>query len=323
MSAAFKVSVLVGSLRKESLSRKVAEALIAMQPSMLDCSIVEIGDLPLYNEDLEKGSVPPAWTKFRESLKGSDAVLFITPEYNRSLPGSLKNALDVGSRPSGQSVFAGKSAGVVSQTPASLGAFGANHALRQALVFLDMPVLQQPEMYLGQSKDLFDASGAVKNEDTKKLFNKFLGAFVSWISKTSKDAASRSFERFLEDRKKIALAYTQGDAAPLAGITTLNEPATFFSPGGDVVSGATEVSGRYTRDAASFEPGGSNRLEILNWGASGELAYWSGHQVAEAKLAGKEGAVPMRLRVSENFRLEDGGWKLVHRHGEMAKPAGK
>ncbi len=133
-----KVAVLVGSLRKASYTRMVAKSLIALAPKSLDCTIVEIGDLPLYNEDLDQAGPPPEWSRLREQIKSRDAILFLTPEYNRSIPGGLKNAIDVGSRPSGQSVFDGLPAGVVSVTPYKMGAFGANHALRQTFVFLNM-----------------------------------------------------------------------------------------------------------------------------------------------------------------------------------------
>src|SRR6476620_3040202 len=148
------VVVLVGSLRKASFNRKTASALRDIAAGSLDLEIVEIGDLPLYNEDLE-ASVPPAWARFRERVRKADAVLFVTPEYNRSVPGLLKNAIDVGSRPYGKSAFSGKPAGVISVTPGALGAFGANHHLRQSLVFLDMPALQQPEAYISNAGKLF------------------------------------------------------------------------------------------------------------------------------------------------------------------------
>src|SRR6185295_19444129 len=115
------IAVLVGSLRKESFSRKLANALIAQTPSGFESRIVEIGDLPLYNEDLDNGTPPASWVRFREALRNAAAVLFVTPEYNRSVPGGLKNALDVGSRPPNKSVFAGRPAGVVSITPYQLG----------------------------------------------------------------------------------------------------------------------------------------------------------------------------------------------------------
>ena len=140
MTTTRNVAVLVGSLRKASLNRKLAAALIKLSPEALRSEVIEIGELPLYNQDLEDATEPPtAWTTFRHRIKGFDAVLFVTPEYNRSVPGVLKNALDVGSRPSGKSVWNSKPAAVVSATPGAIGGFGANHHLRQALAFLNMP----------------------------------------------------------------------------------------------------------------------------------------------------------------------------------------
>jgi NAD(P)H-dependent FMN reductase len=174
------VAVLVGSLRKASYSRKIAKALIDRAPGTLACAIVEIGALALYNEDLDDAP-PPAWTAFRDALRKSDAVLFVTPEYNRSVPGGLKNAIDVGSRPQGKSVWDGMPAGVVSVTPYKLGAFGANHALRQAFVFLNILPLQQPEAYIGNAAELFDATGALKSGETDVFLQKFMGAFARWV----------------------------------------------------------------------------------------------------------------------------------------------
>ena len=177
------VAVLVGSLRAASLNRKMALALGQLARPRLELDIVEIGDLALYDEDLDRD--PPApWRAFRERVRASDAVLFITPEYNRSVPGVLKNAIDVGSRPYGQSAWAGKPAAVVSVSPGAIGGFGANHHLRQSLVFLDMPVLQQPEAYIGGAAQLFDASGGVAKEETRAFLTKFVGAFADWIERT-------------------------------------------------------------------------------------------------------------------------------------------
>jgi chromate reductase len=173
-------AVLVGSLRKESLSRKLANALRGMAPASLALELVEIRDLPLYDEDLE-ASVPPAWRAFRDRVRPMDALLFVTPEYNRSVPGVLKNAIDVGSRPYGQSVWNAKPGAVVSVSPGAMGAFGANHHLRQSLVFLNVPTLQQPEVYVGGAAQLFDAQGNVANEGTAKFLTGFLGAFAAWI----------------------------------------------------------------------------------------------------------------------------------------------
>jgi chromate reductase, NAD(P)H dehydrogenase (quinone) len=178
------VVVLVGSLRKASVNRKVAQALREVASGALALEEVEIGGLPLYNEDLE-AAPPDAWIRFRDRVRKADAVLFVTPEYNRSVPGLLKNAIDVGSRPYGKSVFSRKPAAVVSVTGGALGAFGANHHLRQSLVFLDMPTLQQPEMYIGGAPKLFDEQGRLTNDDTRALLKRFVDAFAVWIERTT------------------------------------------------------------------------------------------------------------------------------------------
>jgi len=181
MAQQYKVAVLVGSLRKDSLNRKMARALMAMSPSTLQMSSVEIGELPLYNQDLE-AQPPEAWVAFRQRIAAEDALLFVTPEYNRSLPGGLKNALDVGSRPYGKNVWGGKPGAVVSVSPGAVGGFGANHALRQSMVFLDVPMLQQPEVYIGAADKLFDAGGELVNPGTKEFLAKFLQAFERWVA---------------------------------------------------------------------------------------------------------------------------------------------
>ena len=177
------IAVIVGSLRKESLNRKLAGALIELAPPSLTPEIVEIGALPLYNPDLEDGAVPPAWVSFRERMHRAQGVLFVTPEYNRSVPGLLKNAIDVGSRPYGKSVWSGKPAAVVSGSPGAIGGFGANHHLRQSLVFLDMPTMQQPEAYIGGADKLFDANGALTNESTRGFLGKFMLAYAAWVER--------------------------------------------------------------------------------------------------------------------------------------------
>ena len=179
----FDVAVLVGSLRKESFNLKLAKAMQKVAPQNLKLEIVEIRDLALYNQDLDE-SPPASWTAFRDRVRPADAVLFVTPEYNRSVPGVLKNAIDAGSRPYGHSVFAKKPAAIASLTGGGLGAFGANHHLRQSLVFLDMPTLQQPELYLGGAAKMFDAEGNFSDNSTKELIVKFLNAFASWIETT-------------------------------------------------------------------------------------------------------------------------------------------
>ena len=151
----------------------------------LEVEPVEIGDLPLYNPDLETETPPAAWTRFRADMAAVQAVLFVTPEYNRSIPGALKNALDVGSRPYGRSIWAGKPAAIVSVSPGAIGAFGANHHLRQPLVFLNMPTMQQPEAYVGNVAGLLnEEDGRLKNEGTREFLKEFLDAFAAWIEKT-------------------------------------------------------------------------------------------------------------------------------------------
>lgn len=180
---AYDVAVLVGSLRNGSFSRAVANNLATLATDKVKLRTVEIGDLPLYNPDLDGDTPPAAWAKFRSEIVGAEGVLFVTPEYNRSIPGSLKNALDVGSRPYGHSVWKGKPTAIVSVSPGLLGAFGANHHLRQPLVFLDMPVMQQPEAYVSKVGDLLDKDGKLANEDTKAFLTGFLAAFATWIGK--------------------------------------------------------------------------------------------------------------------------------------------
>jgi chromate reductase, NAD(P)H dehydrogenase (quinone) len=176
------VAVLVGSLRKESFNRKAALAVAALAPASLKLDIVEIGDLPLYNQDLEDATPKPAaWLAFRDKIRTSNAVLFVTPEYNRSVPGLLKNAIDVGSRPYGQSVWSGKPCAVISVSPGALGAFGANHHIRQSFVFLDMPAMQQPELYIGNAASLFDAERKLINDSTRQLLEKFITRFEKWV----------------------------------------------------------------------------------------------------------------------------------------------
>ena len=174
------VAVLIGSLRRESFTRKVANALVQLAPPSLKLEIVEIGAVSFYNQDLEPN--PPAdWLAFREKLRAADAVLFATPEYNRSVPGVLKNAIDVASRPKENNVFSGKPGAVISVSPGALSAFGANHHLRQSLVFLNVPTMQQPEAYIGGAAKLFDESGNLTNESTKEFLRAFVEAFAKWV----------------------------------------------------------------------------------------------------------------------------------------------
>jgi len=177
--ATSKVAVLIGSLRRESLNRKMAHVLIGLAPDTLQTEIVPIGDLPLYNQDLEE-QLPPAWAAFRERIRGVQAVLFATPEYNRSVPAVLKNALDVGSRPAAKSVWGGKPCAIVSVSPGAIGGFGANHHLRQSLVFLNMPALPR-EAYMGGADKLLDAAGKLSNASAGEFLGAFMQAFAAWV----------------------------------------------------------------------------------------------------------------------------------------------
>jgi len=177
-----KIGVIVGSLRKGSFNRLTARALIGLAPEQLKFEVIEIGQLPLYNQD-EDANPPAAWTAFRDTVRAQDAILFVTPEYNRSVPGALKNAIDVGSRPYGKSAWQGKPSAIVSVSPGALGAFGANHHLRQALVFLDMPCMAQPEAYVGNAAHLFAPDGSLGNDGTREFLRKFMQAFAAWVER--------------------------------------------------------------------------------------------------------------------------------------------
>jgi chromate reductase len=184
-----KVAVFVGSLRAASWNRKVAQELIGLAPQSLRLEIVEIGQLPLYNQDFDDRGNPPAeWDAFRERVKAYDAVLFVTPEYNRSVPAPLKNAIDVGSRPYGKSVWDGKPGAVVSVSPGAIGGFGANHHLRQSLVFLNVPCLQMPEAYIGDIAKRFDEKGALSDKGTRELLQRFMAAYATWVERNAKNS---------------------------------------------------------------------------------------------------------------------------------------
>jgi chromate reductase len=177
----YKIAIVVGSLRKDSINRKVARSLCSMAHDRLNCDMVEIGDLPLYNQDYDADS-PPEYERFREEIASRDGVLFVSPEYNRSIPGALKNAIDVGSRPYGKSVWNQMPAAIVTASPGSIGGFGANHQIRQACVFLNMPVMQHPEAYLGHVNDQsFDADGRLAEGPLKEVVAKLADAFADWV----------------------------------------------------------------------------------------------------------------------------------------------
>lgn len=177
-----KIAVIIGSLRKDSLNRKVAKALIALAPREITSEIIEIRDLPLYNQDLDdEHRAPEAWLSFRKQVNTCDGVLFVTPEYNRSIPAPLKNAVDVGSRPYGQSIWNAKPGAIVSVSPGAIGGFGASQHLRQSLSCLNVPLLPQPEAYIGQAASLFNEQGELIKEDTQKFFSAFMDGFAAWV----------------------------------------------------------------------------------------------------------------------------------------------
>lgn len=179
------VAVIVGSLRKDSINRKVANALGELAPAELKLSILEIGHLPIFNPDADEN--PPAvWIEFRSHVRAADAVLFVTPEHNRSVPAALKNALDIGSRSYGKNAWSGKPGAVVSASPGAIGGFGANHHLRQSLVFLNVPAMAQPEAYLGRADKLFDGDGKLVNEGTRKFLEGFMQAYAVWVTANAK-----------------------------------------------------------------------------------------------------------------------------------------
>jgi len=187
MSQPRTVAVVVGSLRKDSVSRRIARALEALTPELKFVE-VEIGQLPHFDQDLE--ATPPAeWVAFREQVKAADAVLFVTPEYNRSIPGVLKNAIDVGSRPYGSSVWNGKPGAVIAASPGAIGGFGAFHHLRQTLVFLNVPALNVAA-YIGGAFALFDENGELINESTTEFLRGYGQAFKAWIDKILADEAA-------------------------------------------------------------------------------------------------------------------------------------
>jgi chromate reductase len=179
MNETLDVVAIVGSLRRESFTRRFVHVLAKLAGPSIRIEIAEIGGLSLYNQD-DEPEPPAPWVEFRARVKRADAVLFATPEYNRSVPGCLKNAIDIGSRPLVNSVWRGKPALVVSTSPGAMGGFGANHHLRQALVSLDMPTLQKPEAYIAGIDKLMDASGETTNPATREYCLKILQAFESW-----------------------------------------------------------------------------------------------------------------------------------------------
>lgn len=177
-----KVALVIGSVRKDSLNRKLARAMVGLAPAGMAIEELPIAHLPLYNPDQDEAP-PQAWTELRAKVRATDGILFVTPEHNRSVPAALKNAIDIASRPYGQNAWDGKPAAVVTGSPGAIGGFGSNHHLRQSLVFLNMPALPQPEAYIGHLDKLFDAKGDLANEGTAKFLAGLLGAFDRFITR--------------------------------------------------------------------------------------------------------------------------------------------
>lgn len=174
------IGIFIGSLRKDSFNKKIAEKFIEIAQDQFNFEIIDIGNLPWYNADLETDNPPAEWVDFRKKVSKLHGVLFFTPEYNRSIPGALKNAIDVGSRPPVNNVWANKPGGVITASTGRLSAFGANHVLRQSMVFLNVPMLQQPEAYIGNMAEIFDNNGNL-DERTTLFLKKFAEAYAKWV----------------------------------------------------------------------------------------------------------------------------------------------
>jgi chromate reductase len=178
------IGVFVGSLRKESCCRKIAQALCGMMPGTIEMKPVEIGGLPMFNQDYDdEGRTPAEWTRFREEVKALDGFLFVSPEYNRSIPAVLKNALDIGSRPYGQNLWSEKPGALIGVTPGKLGAFGASQQLRQTMAFLNIFLMQQPEAYIGDAASLFDEQGKMINQGALSFLRSYADAFARWMGR--------------------------------------------------------------------------------------------------------------------------------------------
>jgi chromate reductase len=179
-----QIGYVVGSLRKDSWNRKLANALIKLAPADFNFKELRIGDLPLYNQDDDRSQAPEV-QRLKSELRGVDAVLFITPEYNRSVPGVLKNALDHASRPYGQSAWAGKPAGIIGASPGAAGSAVAQLHLRTILAYLDMPTLGQPEAYIHVKEGFFDEAGNIVNPESRKFLHGWMDKFAAWVKRLS------------------------------------------------------------------------------------------------------------------------------------------
>lgn len=185
-----KISIIVGSLRRGSFARKTALNVMEMLPEGYQASIVEIGHLPLYNLDYDDTNeadvvLPESYTDFRETIKASDGILFVTPENNRTIPACLKNAVDIGSKPNNDVAWTGKPTGIISHSVGKMGGYSSHKNLRLALSYFDMPITAQPEVFLGNSHDLFDEQGNLTVESTREFLQKYLNVYLELVDKHS------------------------------------------------------------------------------------------------------------------------------------------
>jgi len=177
-----QIGYVIGSLRKESINRKLANALIKLAPPDFNFKELKIGDLPLYNQDDDRAQAAVV-QRLKSELRAVDAVMFVTAEYNRSIPGVLKNALDHASRPYGQSAWAGKPAGIIGASIGPISTAVAQLHLRTILAYLDMPTLAQPEAYLHIKDGFFDEAGNIANADTRKFLHGWMDKYVAWVKR--------------------------------------------------------------------------------------------------------------------------------------------
>jgi chromate reductase len=177
---AYRIAVVVGSLRRESFNRALAHAVISLAPADLSFEFVDIGSLPLYSQDYD-ADFPDVAKRFKQSIEAADALLFVTPEYNRSIPGVLKNALDWGSRPWGSNSWARKPGAVLGTSPGATGTALAQQHLRNVLSYLDVSLLSQPEMYVKHDATRIDAQGNIVSDDTRKFLQSFVDRFATWV----------------------------------------------------------------------------------------------------------------------------------------------
>ena len=180
-----KIAIIVGSLREGSINRKIARSICALRDDHLDCSMVEIGDLPLFNQDLE-ASPPAAVTRIKGQIDGADGVLIVTPEYNRSIPGVLKNALDWASRPYGKNSFSGKPTAGIGASGGAIGTAAAQQHLRSILAYLNVVLMGQPEAYIQFKQGLVDDQHNVTDESVRKFLQTYVDAFAAWVERYAK-----------------------------------------------------------------------------------------------------------------------------------------